>query len=371
MIINSVRLENFRNYSEETVELSPGINVLTGRNAQGKTNFLEGIFLLSCGHGFRTRLDSELIAFGRDRAAVSGSVFSAGREQKIEIGLNRGARKSIFINGVRRTASELSGFLRVVLFCPDDLNMIKDGAKARRRFMDMAIAQLRPSYAALISEYTRLYEHKKRILCDWREKPALLNALDDFSDGLCRCGAQILRYRAAFVRRLTEAAVPIHAAFSGNGEVLALAYRTVGTVNDLLASPQALYSALSGHQKAHRQAELASGGVLSGIHKDDLEIQIDGQDARLYASQGQTRTAALSLKMAEREISLEDTKECPILLLDDVLSELDEKRREFVLNCIGGGQTLISCCEDDQIRTRTAGRLIGIAGGRVLGSPEP
>jgi DNA replication and repair protein RecF len=372
MIVRSVRLETFRNYLDETVELSPGINILTGLNAQGKTNLLEGIFLLSCGHGFRTRFDSELIAFGNDSALVSGSVFSAGREQEIQIGLTLGVRKRVFVNGVKRNAAELSELLRVVLFSPGDLNMIKDGAQARRRFMDMAISQLRPAYAKLLAEYARLYEHKRRILRDWREKPALLDALDDFSDGLCRCGAQIVRYRAAFVQKLTEAAIPIHAEFSGRDEVLSLAYQTAGSVKDPFALPQEICSALSEHQKAHRQAELASGNVLSGIHKDELEIGINGSSARLYASQGQTRTAALSLKMAERALSLKDTGDCPILLLDDVLSELDEKRQEFVLSRIGGGQTLITCCEDSRVRKRTAGRIIGITGGRTqaLSGPE-
>ena len=365
MIVNSVRLVGFRNYEDELVELSPGINIITGENAQGKTNFLESVFLLSCGHGFRTRADSELISFDREFAKVSGNLFSGEREQSIEINMGRGQRKQIFCNGVKKTAAGLSEILRVVLFCPDDLNMIKDGAKARRRFMDMAISQLRPSYATLLSEYTRLYEHKKRILSDWREKPSLLEALDEFSDSLCRCSAQIIRYRAAFTKRLCEVAIPIHCEFSGSGEELSLCYQTVGTVSDPFAAASDIYPELLEHQSAHRQAEVASGNVLSGIHKDDLEININGANARLYASQGQTRTAALSLKMAEREISLQDTNECPVLLLDDVLSELDSKRQEFVLNRIGGGQTLITCCEDGQLKGRTGGKIINVAAGRI------
>ena len=365
MIVNSVRLEGFRNYKDETVELAPGFNVITGQNAQGKTNFLEAVYLLSCGHGFRTKLDSELIAFGSEYFRVTGKIFADGREQSIEIGMRCGARKSVLVNGVRQNASELSEKLRVVLFCPDDLNMIKDGARARRRFMDMAISQLRPTYAALISEYTRLYEHKKRILADWREKPSLLDTLDEFSDSMCRCSAQIIRYRAAFSKRLAETAGPIHSEFSGSGEALSLKYKTVSSVEDCFAPASEIYPELVFHQKAHREAEIACGNVLSGIHKDDLEISIDGVNARLFASQGQTRTAALSLKMAEREISLQDTNDCPVLLLDDVLSELDAKRQEFVLNRIGRGQTLITCCEDGRLGGRTDGNIINIAGGRL------
>lgn len=365
MIVSSVHLDGFRNYENETIELSPGINVITGENAQGKTNLLESVYLLSCGHGFRTRFDNELISFDRDHARITGKVFSKEREQNIDIRLNRGARKQILCNNVKKNSSELSEVLHVVLFCPDDLNMIKDGAKARRRFMDMAISQLRPSYAALISEYTRLYEHKKRILLDWHEKPSLLNALDDFSDGMCRCSAKIIRYRAAFSKRLSETAASIHSEFSGSGEELLITYETVSTVKDPFASASDIYYDIIEHQKAHREAELASGNILTGIHKDDLVININGANARLYASQGQTRTAALSLKMAEREISLQDTNEYPVLLLDDVLSELDSKRQEFVLNRIGGGQTLITCCEDAQIKMRTDGKVITVSGGKV------
>jgi len=365
MRLDCVRLEDFRNYADETVGFSPGINVITGENAQGKTNLLESVFMLSCGHGFRTRFDRELVSFDSDRARIRGSVFSGGRQQEIDIRMNRGVRKRITCNGVGKNASELSEIVRVVLFCPDDLSMIKEGPVSRRRFMDMAISQLRPAYCKLLSEYSRLYEHKKSILTNWREKPSLLDTLDDFSDSMCRCGAQIIRYRAAFARRLQEVAGPIHAEFSGNGEELKLSYVTVGSVTDRFANAADIYVQLSGHQKSHRQAEIASQSILCGIHKDDLSIDINGVNAKKFASQGQTRTAALSLKMAEREISYQDTGDNPILLLDDVLSELDPQRQEFVLNRIGGGQTLITCCEDERIKNRTGGRVITIAGGHV------
>ena len=311
--------------------------------------------MLSCGRGFRTRLDKELISFEQDFTRVTGSILSGEREQQIDLKLVRGIRKQITINGVKKNASELSEVFRVVLFCPDDLNMIKEGAKERRRFMDMAISQLRPTYGELLSEYTRLFEHKKRILNDWHEKPSLLDALEEYNDAMCRVSAKLIRYRAAFNERLRQTAAPIHSEFSGSGEAL----------TDPFASERQLYEQLCHHQAAHREAEIASGNVLTGIHKDDLEISINGINARAFASQGQTRTAALSLKMAEREISMQDTGETPILLLDDVLSELDQKRQEFVLNRIGLGQTLISCCEDEQIKNRTGGRVFTVSSGKV------
>ena len=365
MTVRELSLENFRSYRNADIAFSPGINVITGENAQGKTNLLEAVFLLSCGRGFRTRLDSELISFDEARARVSARIFSQEREQTVELRMGRGMRKQIFVNGVRKNANELPGTVRVVLFCPDDLNMIRAGARERRRFLDMAISQLRPNYARLLSDYGRLCENKRRILTDWREKPALLDTLDDFSEQMARLGAQIVRYRAAFCRRLRETAAPIHRAFSGSGEELELEYKTVSTVTDPFAPAGEICGQIRTHQRAHRDAELASQSLLTGVHKDDLEVSVNGRSARLYASQGQTRTAALSLKMAEREISMQDTGEYPILLLDDVLSELDAQRQEYVLNRIGGGQTLITCCEDSGVKARTGGRVLTVSAGTV------
>lgn len=367
MRIESVKLENFRNYRNEEITFHDGINVIAGANAQGKTNLLESIFYLSCGHGFRTRTDRELIAFDSDWGRVQGRVFSGERQKDIEISMGAGVKKQVSVNSVRTSPSELSQALRVVLFSPEDLNIIKDGAKERRRFMDLAISQLRPNYARLLSEFNRLFEHKKRILSDWREKPSLLEALDEFSENLNRCSAHIIRYRAAYVKRLAEAAAPIHREFSGSGEDLTGIYKTVSTVTDAFAGAEDIYREIAQHQKTHREAEIASGSVLTGIHKDDIEICINGVSARQFASQGQTRTAALSLKMAEREISYQDTNENPVLLLDDVLSELDAKRQEYVLNRIKGGQTFITCCEDEQVKERTGGRVFFVSQGKVSG----
>jgi len=231
--------------------------------------------------------------------------------------------------------------------------------------MDMAICQLRPGYAKLLSDFNKLYENKCRILRDYRDNPSMLDTLDDFSDGLARVSARMIRYRASFARRLGEMSAPIHREFSGRGEELEIQYRTVSTVTDPTASAEEIYYQILEHQRSHRSAELASGSCLTGAHKDELEISINGQSARAFASQGQTRTAALSIKLAEREIMLSETGEYPVLLLDDVLSELDSRRQEFVLNRIGSGQTLITCCEDEDISRRTGGKVIFVENGRV------
>ncbi len=365
MRLNKIALNGFRNYDFETAEFGSGTNVISGPNAQGKTNLLEAVYMLSCGKSFRTRFDKELIGFGASSAEILADIYSHDRDQTIRIKMDTGRPKKITVNGVKKKASELSELVNVVLFCPDDLNLIKDGASVRRKLIDNAICQIRPRYAELLSEYNRLYEHKTRILKDWHEKPSLLDMLDDFSEGMCRVSANLIRYRASFTKKLNEVAPPIHSEFSGNGEKLEITYKTVSTVRDPFASAREIYYDICEHQEKHRQAELDAGQCLTGAHKDDLEISINGRSARSFASQGQTRTAALSLKLAEREILLEEKGEYPILLLDDVLSELDVKRQEFVLNRIGGGQTLISCCEDEGISKRTGGKVLFVEKGRI------
>lgn len=365
MKIRKIALNGFRNYEWETADFSSQTNVITGENAQGKTNLLEAVYMLSCGKSFRTRFDREMVGFDFSEAEILADIFSHDREQTIRIRLCPGQAKRIIVNGVKKNITELSETVNAVLFCPDDLNLIKDGAAVRRKMMDQAISQIRPKYAELLTEFNRLYEHKTRILKDWREKPSLLDTLDAFSDALCRVSAQMIRYRASYMSRLNEAAKPIHADFSGKGEEIEMIYRTVSTVRDPFSSSREIYYDICDHQEAHRQAELDSAQCLTGAHKDDVEILIDGRSARSFASQGQTRTAALSVKLAEREIILQETGEYPILLLDDVLSELDEKRQEFVLNRIGGGQTLITCCEDTDISGRTGGKVFSVNGGKI------
>lgn len=365
MTVNKIALTDYRNYAWETVEFNSGTNVICGSNAQGKTNLLEAVCYLACGKSFRTRFDRELISFGASGACILADITSHGRDQTVKIELRPGVAKKITVNGVKKNASELSETVNTVLFCPDDLSLVKDGAAVRRRLLDNAIGQIRPKYNDVLSDFNRLYENKTRILKDWHEKPSLLDTLDDFSDGLCKCSAKLIRYRASYTRRLQEAAALIHGEFSSGEEELKAEYKTVSTVTDPFASEKDIYYELCAHQESHRRAEIESGQCLTGAHKDDLEISVNGMAARSFASQGQTRTAALSLKLAEREILLDETEEYPILLLDDVLSELDRKRQEFVLNRIGGGQTLITCCEDEGISGRTGGKVFFVAGGRI------
>jgi len=367
MIVKSLELDYFRNYLHLEAQFDPRVNLIYGENAQGKTNLLESIAYLSGAKSHRTRYDRELIALGIDSTFIKGEVFSRGRDFTLEARLLRGRGRQLWSNGVKlKTAGELGGIFNTVLFCPEDLFLIREGGAVRRRFLDGAICQLRPRYAQALAEYNRLYDHKTRILRDWPENPSLLETLDDFNLRLAQMGAVIIHYRAHFIRRLLKQAPAIHADFSGGKETLGLEYRTVSTVTDPFAGVKEIFPRLLEHQQSHRQAELESRQCLSGPHKDDMEVTFNGRSAKTYGSQGQTRTAALSLKLAQREIFFQETGEWPVLLLDDVLSELDERRQSFVLNRIQGGQVFITCCEEAKLEGLEGGKAFHVHGGKLV-----
>jgi DNA replication and repair protein RecF len=368
MLIKNIELKGLRNYQEAKAQFGEGINLIAGSNAQGKTNLLEAIYFLTGAKSFRTRRDSELIGFKEEHASVISDFFSRGREQRLEIYLKRKGRKRIVLNGVKKkSAADIAGCICAILFCPSDLEIVRGPASERRKFIDSAICQLRPKYVSCLSEFNRLYEHKVRILRDFKEKPGLLKVLDDFNMRLAKTGAELIYYRASWCGKLSVYASKIHREISGCGEELEIIYKSYGISGENQSvKPSEIYSLLMEHQKEHRQAEIDSGMCLSGAQKDDLIININSRPAKGYASQGQIRTSALSLKLAEREISFRDMGEYPILLLDDVLSELDPQRQEFVLNKISGGQVFISCCDGEEIEKKTGGRIYKIVAGRFI-----
>ena len=370
MKLRRIALDGFRNYTDFTADFSPGVNVIWGENAQGKTNLLEAIGFLSGARSHRARGDKELISFHQDQGTITAEVTSRGRDFLLEVQLFRGARRRLFVNHVKcKTAAELGGIVQTVLFCPEDLALIKAGAAERRSFLDHAICQLRPRYAEALAQYSKLLEHKTRILRDWEKHPSLLDVLEDFNEAMARAGALVIHYRAHFVRKLAEKAAQIQTEFSGGRETLALHYATVSTVRDPLGPTVELYEDLRRHQDSHAKAERDARSCLSGPHKDDLVARINGQPARQYASQGQTRTAALSLKLAERELFRDDTGQWPILLLDDVLSELDARRQDFVLRRITGGQVILTGCEAPD-GSFPEGRTLHIVQGKLVNDPE-
>lgn len=367
MRIDHLELEGFRNYVRQAVDFDPQCNILCGENAQGKTNLLEAIVYLSRGKSPRARTDREMIGFKSDSARLEARVYSREREFNVRADLFRGKRRKITVNHVPVKANAALGDVyHIVLFQPEDLYLIREGAAARRRFMDTALCQLRPRYAAALAGYERAREQKTRILRDYDQRPGLLETLPEFNEQMIRLGAILMQYRYRFSLRLAEYAAVHHRECSGGRETLKIRYQTVSSVEDPGEDLPVLMEALRRHMDSHRAAELNSRLCLSGPHKDDLLITIDGREARTYSSQGQTRTAALSLKLAEREICRGAAGEYPVLLLDDVLSELDPRRQEFVLNRIAGGQVFITCCEEDRLPNLLSGKVFHVEQGRFI-----
>lgn len=351
MRIVELSLTNFRNYEQFACLFDPGVNLIIGENAQGKTNLLEAICYLSRGAAFRTRREAELIRFGAEFAELSAKVESYDREQTLRAVMFAGRRpRQLFLSGVKKNGrEELNGVLNTVLFCPEDLLVLKKGAADRRKLLNDALCQLRPRYAQALEEYGRYYAQKAAVLRDRLERPSLTELLPEYNERMAQTGAILIQTRAKYLALLAEQAKRHHEAFSGGREALELRYDTVSTVTDPAAPLRELYDRLREHQESHARAELDSMQCLSGPHKDDFEVLLNGLSVKTFGSQGQTRTAAISLKLAERDLFEQDTGQLPVLLLDDVLSELDPARQDFVINQIRRGQILITCCETDKV----------------------
>ena len=366
MNLIEIQLEHFRNYGFSKAEFDPGVNLLVGSNAQGKTNLLEAVAYLGSGKGFRTQKSAELVGLGAEFAQIEGKVFSQEREQSIRWVLFPASRpRQLYRNGVKKkTAADIAGVLQTVLFCPEDLMVLKAGSSSRRKLADNAICQLRPNYEAALTEYNRILEQKNRILKDRYENPALLEILPEYNTRLCQVGALLISYRARFFSGLGREAAEYHSHFSGGKEEFSLTYRTVSNIEDPFATVPELEGKLQEHLQSHYRAELESASCLTGPHKDDFDVTLSGLSLKAFGSQGQVRTAAISLKLAQRALMEKESGEMPVLLLDDVLSELDPGRQDFVLNQITKGQVFITCCEPG--RFTKLGKTIEIDHGTIV-----
>ncbi len=366
MKLEHISLRSFRNYDALELDFDPGVNLIVGENAQGKTNLLEAISYLGSGKSFRTTKSAELVKFGADFGDLEGTVFSQERQQKLRwLLFSSGRAKQIFRNGAKvKSAGDISGCLQTVLFCPEDLMVLKTGSAPRRRLGDLALCQLRPNYEAALTEYGKILEQKTRILKDRFECPALLEILPEYNTRLCQVGALLISYRARFYKGLGEAAAQFHSHFSGKREEFSLAYKTVSNIDDPFAPLEELQGKLREHLESHSRAELETAQCLTGPHKDDFDVTLSGISLKSFGSQGQVRTAAISLKLAQRELMHRESGEIPVLLLDDVLSELDASRQDFVLNQITQGQVFITCCEPG--RFTRLGKTIEIENGNIL-----
>ncbi|MBQ9762056.1 MAG: DNA replication/repair protein RecF [Oscillospiraceae bacterium] len=364
MHLNKISLRGFRNYVNLELDFAPGVNLIVGDNAQGKTNLLEAISYLGSGKSFRAQKTGEMVGFGAEFADLEGEIFAQERNQSVRWVLFPGKPRLLYRNGARKkSAADVAGLLPAVLFCPEDLMVLKAGAAQRRRFGDHALCALRPNYDAALAEYNRILEQKTRILKDKEENIAVLAILPEYNARLCQVGALLISYRARFYDSLGKAAARYHGQFSGGLEDFSLQYKTVSTVTDPFAPIEILRKQLEEHLESHYRAELSSLQCLTGPHKDDFDVTLNGISLKAYGSQGQTRTAAISLKLAQRELMAREWGEEPILLLDDVLSELDAKRQDFVLNQIDKGQVFITCCEPG--RFTKLGKTIEIKEGQL------
>lgn len=334
MYINKIKLTNFRNYEQQEIALNKNINVIYGDNAQGKTNILEAIFLSSFGKSFRTSKEKELIKFGQDHLIVETEYQKKDRCGKIKIEI--GNKKQIAVNGVKiKKLSEILGNINIVIFTPEDINILKDGPSARRRFLDMMIGQLRPNYVYNLNLYMQTLEQRNNYLKQIKEENKPQELLEIWDEKLAEYGEIIFRYRKEFVDKMIQKINDIHKKITDQKEELQFEY----TSN---CSQKNEYLQLL---KERRKLDIIKGFTTKGIHRDDFVIYINGKEVGIYGSQGQNRTVILSLKLAELNVIYDEIGEYPILLLDDFMSELDEKRRKNFLENIKNTQVIITGTE--------------------------
>ena len=338
MILKSVELNNFRNYESLHMELDSGTNILYGDNAQGKTNILESIYVSGTTKSHKGSKDREMIRFGCEESHIRTIVEKGGVDYQIDMHLKKNRSKGIAINRIPiRKASELFGILNLVFFSPEDLNIIKNGPSERRRFLDLELCQLNKLYLYELTRYNKILNQRNKLLKDIIFRPELKDTLSVWDDQLVESGKKIIEARKEFVGELGVIVQKIHKSLSGNKEELILSYE-----------PDSRAEELEQKMREYRERDLKFGQTTAGPHRDDLSFFVDQVDIRRFGSQGQQRTSALSLKLSEIELVKKSIHETPILLLDDVLSELDSNRQNFLLNSIHDIQTLITCTGLDE-----------------------
>ena len=351
MQCNRIEVCNFRNIEHACVDFTPGVNVLVGNNAQGKTNLLEAVYLCALGKTFRQAKDAELVRFGQEECSIKQHFADNKREQTVEMQLyaSAKARRRVYHNGVSLArTSQLLGNFRVVLFCPEHLSLVKEGPGERRNFMDVAISQLHPAYVRALQRYNQLLKQRNSLLKEAEtDRKNFDDTVELWSAQLAHEAAYIASIRYEYVQRLNRYVGEFFAGMSGEREQVCVTYMgKVHIESDMYADREYCERAYMRLYMSHHDREIAAGSTLWGIHRDDLEIELNGKYARIFASQGQQRSIALAMKMAEGEISREmGDKEYPVFLFDDVLSELDASRRTFLLDEIRDRQVIMTSCE--------------------------
>lgn len=364
MQIKNLSLQNFRNYENERFTFSEGLNVLFGKNAQGKTNCAEAVFYLCTGTSLRIRHDKQLIRIGEPCAKISAEAENRYGSVTIEADIFEDKRE-LRVNGGKITKNaDLMGHINSVFFSPGELRLIQDGPDERRRFMNMSISQTSPAYYTALLRYNKILD-QRNVLLKNRDVELILDTLPVWDEQLCKYAAVIVRKRAEFLEKLAPYAKELHAFLTDGAE-------------ELVISPEKKYEGEEGEiaEKLKKQLgrnyekDLRLGFTTVGPHRDDIDFFISGKDAKAYASQGQTRTAALSVKLAEVEIFRELSGEYPVLILDDVMSELDLPRRKKLLKRITSVQTILTCTHAERVLYGAECRKIRIEDGKIRRDKE-
>ncbi len=344
MKIISLELNNFRNYKHAFAEFDDGLNVLYGKNASGKTNMIESIYLCSIFHSPRTTKDKEMVLIGEAKANINLILQKKYRKHSINLQIDEKGKKKILVDNIPlNRAGELFGVLGVVYFSPDEMKLVKESPQERRRFMDVGLSQQQRSYFYALQRYNKTLKQKNNLLKEWRNNKNIDSMLDVWDMGLAKEGAEIIFKRIEYVKVLNDAASKFHTAMSEAKEELRLTYECAADISDKNELKQSLYEEIV----KTRAKDKELGYCTVGPHRDDIKIEINGKDSRKFASQGQQRTIALALKLGEVIIYKNEIGEPPVLLLDDVLSELDMQRQKLLLEMTAGFQTILTCTEFD------------------------
>lgn len=341
MNVESIRLINFRNYNNLSIVLNDKMNIFIGKNAQGKTNLLESIYMCATGRSFRTNRDKEIINLNKSEGYVGAKIKTNRGQKFIEIKMERNKQKRIRVNKIElKNFKELYSGLNVVVFSPDDLKLVKDGPGERRNFLDISISQIKPVYNHNINRYNKILFQRNNLLKSNKPKSDILNLLEIFDLQLAKIGTEIIISRNSFIEELSKTSEKIHKNLTLEKEELTLNY--ISNVKFVEQNKDTIEKNFLEKLKSNVNKDLIIGTTEIGPHRDDMEIKINNIDARTFASQGQQRTIVLSIKLSEVEIIKLDRGNYPVLLLDDVFSELDEERRKYLTMSFNEMQTIIT-----------------------------
>lgn len=345
MKINSLQLQNFRNFEAQDFAFAPGVNILWGDNAQGKTNVIEALWLFASCKSFRVTDDKPFLRMGEARAAIYGEYERNERVYRPVMKFYEAQPREIFLNNVKIRPRELVGQFPSVLFYPDHLSLIKGSPELRRKFLDLAICQIDPSMVTVLNRYNKVHQQRNALLKQYHERMDAKEALHVWDTELATLCAKIAQRRFEYLNALRPFAQKVLTEISGGKEELTLNYQTVCElpVRDQDALEDHFFYAL----RKNLDRDLASGHTTAGVHRDDFDLFINGANARLYASQGQQRSCVMALKMAEADLLKNATGEYPVMLFDDVFSELDPGRKEYIISRIRNRQVILSCCEEE------------------------